>query len=229
LAAFLAVAGLVLAWVITHKKTGKYTLPMAGLFYAGLLTTLSRSIWYGLLPGAWLALRGTSRRIQVLVLIMIAIGLAWTSYARWDPPRPEKVTPYTSASSRLVYWSHALRACLEHPFFGVGLKNYHFSFLAARGQKALKDLKVVEAKPHGLFFGLAAETGIVGLAIFGLIYLWPLIRLLVRRNSSDFLVLGLMVCLLLHASIHNYLYQYLLWSGLGLSVGKAFSQDGGEW
>lgn len=225
MAAVFSLALLVMLW----QKSGQLGFGrqsfLVGLYYLGLLFTLGRSVWFGLLVGVWPVFKGRSLRLKAVAVILVLIGIFWTSLARWDMPRPEKISPYTSTTSRLVYWREALRMSLENPLFGVGLKNYHYHFVANLGARPLKDLKVLKAEPHGLFWGLAAETGLVGLGLFVVLAGWPLWRNLRKLDDWNRLSLSLGLFVLVHGAAHNYLYQELLWTVIGFCAGAAWVND----
>ena len=221
LAVVLGLAALTLAWLIV--RDGRQARLNAGLalYYGGLLVTLSRSIWFGLIVGGLIMARRAGWVFLAVVLGASLLGLGWSSYARQDPPRPGK-TPYTSASSRWVYWGAAWDMAQDSPLFGVGLNQYHCRFLAMRGQEVLDDLRMEKAKPHGLFIGLGAETGLVGLGLFALMMLWPFWRLLHQKRSLARLAAALLAATAANAFFHNYLNQDLLWAVMGLCAGMGF-------
>ncbi|MBW2619366.1 MAG: O-antigen ligase family protein, partial [Deltaproteobacteria bacterium] len=201
LAVVLALATLGLAWLIA-RGGGQVRLSAGlALYYCGLLVTLSRSIWFGLIVGGLIVFRRAGWVFMAVVLGASLLGLGWSSYARQDPPRPGK-TPYTSASSRWVYWEAAWDMAQDSPLFGVGLNQYHRRFLAMRGQEVLDDLRMKKAKPHGLFIGLGAETGLVGLGLFALMMLWPFWRLVRQRGSLARLAAGLLAATAVNAFFH---------------------------
>jgi len=228
LAAALSVAGLGLAWLKAHGDLDRRQSWLMVLLYLGFLATLSRSPWLGVLLAAPLALWGTSRRWQAVVLVAALLGLIWTTYARWDAPRPGKKTPYTSVTTRWVYWEQALAMVRERPLLGVGLKNYHPHFVERLGQESLRPLKVTRAEPHGFFIGLAAEGGLVGLVLFLGLAAWPWWLCLKRGDPLGLLAAGILVCVLVNAAFHNYIYQDLLWIALGLAAGRAFCGPAAE-
>jgi O-antigen ligase len=95
-----------------------------------------------------------------------------------------------SAESRPVLWRLAIRMWADHPVIGVGLGN--FPLVIDSYASTASDLVTSEAMaelifkrgrlPHGLYTGMLAEIGPIGLALF-LMLVWR--NVVCRLNSSN--------------------------------------------
>jgi O-antigen ligase len=135
---------------------------LVALLALPLLFSLSRSSWLAALSAALALLLLTRRRARLLAALVLG-ALAIVAL------RPDAVTErveYTftehrdsvhlggvpldaSASARVTSWRQALRDAAEHPLLGYGITGYHF----------------LDAQ----YFRILAETGILGLLVFGLL------------------------------------------------------------
>jgi O-antigen ligase len=88
-------------------------------------------------------------------------------------------------ANRFAYWSAAYQYWLSAPLFGHGLSSFSVLFHGGR--------EVDGTHPHNIILQIAAETGVVGLALFGL-FAWAALRNApYRRLRRD----PLLVCALL--------------------------------
>jgi O-antigen ligase len=146
-----------------------------GLCLVGLVLTFSRETWLVgfcglvLVSAYWLRSRVNPAFglvivvvVSVVVVLSGVIGLVSTFY------NPDEVYGF----ERIYYYATALQMFATHPLLGVGAGNYQFFDRSYEGQEA-------GGIAHNQFLTLAAETGLVGLALF----LWLLLRLLkIRRH-----------------------------------------------
>lgn len=118
-----------------------------------------------------------------------------------------------STTGRNSLWSAAWQLFLAHPFLGAGTGG--FSTIS------------VEAYPHNLLLETAAELGVVGLGLLGLVLVSGMIAL-VRNVSSSHdraragLVLALFVAALVNALLSGDITaNAAVWLALGLGLGLA--------
>ncbi len=137
-----------------------------------ILATQSRGAFLGLSIGCLGFLLTTRYRVRALVVIafVVIVSLPWAL----QPSRSE-VRQDSSVEARLVLWKIALLMWKDHFIAGVGLNN--FSPLRRNYQSKFEDvIQSVETKeivfdseeryPHGLYTGMLAETGTVGMVLF---------------------------------------------------------------
>lgn len=170
--AFCAAGVAGIATIFTYSRGG--ALALAGVV---LLSVLGRGISFrkaslGVLPLlaiAWIALPDDfAQRLTTLSQLL--------------PGAEEVLRPDSSFGERKLFTAAAWRMFEDYPLIGIGVGNYGFHFLefAARvGSDARLYVTPTEGYyPHSLYLEVAAETGVVGLLVFGLalaasfIYLW---------------------------------------------------------
>ena len=151
---------------------------------AAILLTYSRGAAVALMVvlGLTVSVRGVSRR-ELLVggaLITLTLVLApsgfrerLTTLEQVLPGRSEVTDPDSSIAKRRLVTLAAWNMFLDHPYGGVGAGNYAVRFdpYGARVGSAapIYDDPGEAQYPHNLYLEIAAETGAVGLVLFGLI------------------------------------------------------------
>jgi putative inorganic carbon (HCO3(-)) transporter len=143
-------------------------LAMLGLVLAATLFSFSRGALVGLAAGAvWQA--ATSRRhIPVLLIGATAGALAALVLARTDPATVEQSyelkqnVAAANVQSRLDTWRGATTLALENPI-GVGPGNFETRYFEALGRPSSTTETLVV---HNAYLDVAAELGIVALALF---------------------------------------------------------------
>ena len=88
----------------------------------------------------------------------------------------------TSTQQRLRYYKHAVNQILKHPFVGVGYGNWKVASIEY-DKKNITGY-TVPYHTHNDFLEIGAELGIIGLATYMLIFLFPLINILKRMKKS---------------------------------------------
>ena len=155
----------------------------SGTIVAGLLLTLSRSSWIGLIVGVLVITSFRRRRLWILF-----IALAIVFYAGLLPENMPFVSHLESglqardqaAAMRLGEYKDALRLITGYPWFGVGF-----------GQAPSADLYVGVSS---IYLLMAEEMGLVGTAVFLLIMgvlLLDAIRRLPRIQDARWQVIAL--------------------------------------
>lgn len=177
--------------------------------------TDSRGGALGLGIGMLMCVVHLKQRVKALTTILVMAALLVPLVPAYYSDRiasifGEKEERDESASSRPVLWEIALRIWSDHPIAGVGLEN----FSPVKESYADKVSDIVPSSemhalifgrpryPHGLYPGMMAETGIVGL----LLYLILLLRNMLCRFPN--------VCL--KTDSHYLLYQQARGAQAGL-------------
>lgn len=187
-----------------------------GVLGVGLAATESRG---GFLAagvtclGALIVFRGRRAQLLAFVLVLVASAALWFAISPGSWQRVSSVSD--GGSGRTDIWQVALRVAEAHPIAGAGLAQFpvvssHYldrpgSF--GRGDLLVGDRIVV----HNLYLQLWAETGVIGLLLFGTVAIasiaaaWQAARTFERRGDTELSALanaaGLAVAGALTASI----------------------------
>ena len=197
--------GLFTAWSERGMGARLLAFACAGLAAAAAVLTYSRG--GALALAAVLALSFLSRRIDVrqtsaaaaatvlLLLLFVPADFArrLTTLEQVFPgAETEVLHPDSSFQKRRLLVGAAWRMFLDHPVLGVGAGNYtvHFDEYAGEVGSAAREYEdPAEAHyPHNLYLEIAAETGLVGLAVFAAAVAAALVSL--RRARASFLAAG---------------------------------------
>ncbi|MFN8373169.1 MAG: O-antigen ligase family protein [Anaerolineae bacterium] len=124
----------------------------------------------------------------------------------------------------------ATQMFMDYPLFGIGYSNYERNYQRYSQVLGLDD-RSEERQAHSLYLEAAAETGVVGVFAFTLMYLftfrsvWISRKQLIQIGRSDLLpwltglALGLVAYLLTSIFLHDDYVRYLrLMIGMNLSV-----------
>lgn len=183
--AFCAAGIAAAATVFTYSRGGALA-----LFAVLLLSVLAHGIRLRTLAIA---------AVPVLALVWIALpdefAQRLTTLTQLLPGSDDVLHPDSSFNERRLFTAAAWRMFEDAPLLGTGAGNYGFHFLQYAEQVGSEArLYVTPAEgyyPHSLYLEVAAETGVVGLAVFGLAlatcfgYLWHArIRLLAAGDRS---------------------------------------------
>lgn len=206
------------------------TLIMAGvcaaLMLAALVMSWSRGAWLGFgaaAVGMVVALvvksgRGTVLGVVLVALVayaMLAGGLAhlppsliqrfsdFIPYLGVSDVRGAEVTDANFAVlERLAHWQAAWQMWTDHPWLGVGIGNYEPVY----SRYALPQWLLPLGHAHNYYLNIAAETGILGLGAYLLLWGVALFQVwrAVRRGSGWELGVALGVLgVVIHLSVHN--------------------------
>jgi O-antigen ligase len=221
---FLVVAILMLVVVAVFapsRRLAVVALLAIAVTWTGLVFAFSQSSFGALIAGLlavatvlWGA-RGLVP-LGVAVVVLVAIGFAAPSVRseiRKDFDRA------TSGRSQLV--ENGARIAAAHPVAGVGLGGFERSYAARTG---LKGDEPKQAASHTTAVTVAAETGIVGLALLGWLLAVPLATGF-RRASASFagrasLIVALVVLAIgVHSLFYNAFFEDpMTWGALGLGA-----------
>ncbi|HVS14498.1 MAG TPA: O-antigen ligase family protein [Thermoanaerobaculia bacterium] len=231
---------LALAWKASTLRGRATGYAAAALLAAGTVLTYSRggALTLVVVLGLFVLVRRPRRR-ELLVgaalagVLFVALPSGFTrrliTLEQVLPGGDEALHPDSSFEKRLLVTRTAWRMFLDHPLRGVGAGNYavHFDTYAALvGSEAQEyDDQAAPNYPHSLYLEIAAETGVVGLALFAAVLLAALAGLLGARRrlvatgdaASAALASGLSIALVgylvsslfLHGHFQRYLWLLL--------------------
>jgi putative inorganic carbon (HCO3(-)) transporter len=229
---FLVVAILVALTLLLFGRWRRWDWPLAiaiASCWAGLLFSFSQSSFAALVAGVVLAavLAWRWRAVAAVALVaavMIPVGFA--------APQFENVRDSLTASStrelnratrgRTKLVSNGLRIAADHPLAGVGVGGFE----GAYRERVEVSARVDEPASHTTPVTVAAETGVVGLALFAWLVGTALVVALRRTRAAppSVRVAGLAVGLGLFAVfVHSLFYSAFLedpmtWGFLGLTA-----------
>jgi O-antigen ligase len=224
---FLALVMLGLAGILLWGRAQKRVLlAAAGLavLWAGLLLTLSQSSFAALLTGLvvlaalrWAPWRTLAAAGAVVVLAAVLV-LAFPSALRLDLSSSDSIDKATSGRSALMRGGVELAA--ERPVRGWGSGSFSREY--RRSERSSGEQAV--AASHTIPITVAAEQGIVGLAVYLALLAAALARLLRGAGrAAARAVVGAGFCALV---VHTWLYAAFLedpvtWTLLGIGVALA--------
>jgi putative inorganic carbon (HCO3(-)) transporter len=207
---------------------------------AGILLSLSRGAWIGVLLGLAAMLAAWSPAVRrwlipsaaglVVLLLLTASNLlpaGWSdrlvavveNFGIFDVRTVEVTAENLAVVERMAHWQAGWYMLLDHPLLGVGAGNYP----AAYEMYSLPGWREPLGHAHNYYLNMAAETGLPGaaalLVLMGVIYR-TILRGLKRRPSGSFaraLLVGLLGSLVV-LTVHN-LFDNLLVHGMPVQVG----------
>jgi O-antigen ligase len=191
--AMLLTVSLVVCFVLSEhtRHIGLRTLLRFGflpLFAIALALTLSRG-GYVCLVAASLMLSyrlARTRRIWPVIVLLLTIVLVSPFLPEAFFLRVESIFPAVSEQGetfgeRVNAWEHGIKMVKAHPFTGVGLGNFGtMLFDFSRGKELQRQIA-----PHSSYVGMAAETGLVGFALY-----FALVGVAIRSATHAFYVAG---------------------------------------
>ncbi len=235
-----------LAWALLY--TG-----LAGVIGAGLLASWSRGGWLGAAAGVGLVVLARSRRMLMAGLAFLVALLLWGAMGGLSPamlPAPiterlvdvpaylgvgiEQIVaqPVTdenfSVIERLAHWLAAERMWETAPWLGVGPGNYAAVYPEVR----LPLWEDALGHAHNIYLNVLAETGLIGLAAY--LLMWTgIVGWLWQRTRQERLgsweqallvgVLGVVAHLTVHQLFDNLYVQGIqlhaaLWLGAAVAI-----------
>lgn len=137
------------------------------------------------------AARNRSKRVALLagfaLVTGLTLGVIFISFLS-----PERVTSFYNVYGRLATWTAAVKITAENPLTGVGLNNYR-DYIDKKYETedqledAIGEIRAARS-PHSNILWVAAELGVVGLALYlaanALIFLFGY-RMLRRSRSTQ--------------------------------------------
>jgi O-antigen ligase len=196
------------------------------IMIGGVFTTVSRA---ALLAVLYIISAIFIKNIKKISTIFIAFILIYffTNYALdWFKQRQTistsvsgKTSLDTSSSSRLMFWTNAIKLWARHPVFGVGMDNY------AQACRSELNIKGQRHGVHNTWLQVLAENGSIAFIFLIKIMMLcfkDLARLAKNEDSmfnefANYLKVGL-IALLICASFIGFISYYFLWIYLSLPV-----------
>jgi O-antigen ligase len=243
-----AAIGLVLAGHVSDWRRRTTALVCAGLATGGIVLSYSRGALLAVGLVAFLA--ALANRIPMRRLVPAALLGALLLFAlqpagltrrmatirEFLPGQEEAIDPDSSFGERKLLMTVAWIMFADRPIIGVGAGNYttHFDAYADETGSAFRQWEGVGARryPHNLYLEIAAETGVIGLLLFGagIVACFALLRrarLAHTERGDRFLVgvaRGIEVALVGHLVTSLFLhgaYPRHLWLLFGLAAAVA--------
>ncbi len=211
----------------TWTLVGLWFYPIsASIMGLGLLASWSRGGWLGMAAGISVVIALRSRRAALLSGILLFLLLAaivlgsigafppalaqrfqglqdWSLFLRPVELRAIRVTEANFALvERMAHWWAAYAMWKDHPFLGVGIGNYPIAYEAYR----MPGWKAPLGHAHNIVLHVMAETGLIGLAGYLILWAWVFIlgfrSLKTRQGRERALLVGALGSLT-HLTVHN--------------------------
>lgn len=143
-----------------------------------LLLTFSRSAWIGLILAFMVAVGVYIKHINLRIALVMVTGafivatILFTSVTDFKKTIADVIgerfaslqtTESFSFHERIEFIERSINLARYHPLLGVGLNNFMTS-----QQEELHVINLTDQPVHSIYFLLLAETGLVGLMLFGL-------------------------------------------------------------
>ncbi len=220
-----------------------FYLVSSGFILIGIGMSWSRGAWIGL--GAALAVtafavpRNTRWGLLFVGSAVSLLGVLWFTGAlprsvverletstqeffAFEDVRGIDITPENYAvAERLAHWQAALNMATAHPLLGVGLGNYEVVYPEYR----LVNWPEPLGHAHNYYLNILAEAGIIGLLVYGKVWVGIIALSWRGRRHPDilsrFVIIGLLgtwVYLAVHSFFDN-LYVNNLFLHMGLMLG----------
>ncbi|MBC6935719.1 MAG: O-antigen ligase domain-containing protein [Chloroflexi bacterium] len=178
-----------------------------GLLIAFLVFGLLAALWFaGILPSS----------------IIERISSSTQEFFAFEDMRGVDITPENYAVvERLAHWQAALNMAAASPWLGVGFGGYEAAYLEYRLLNWLEPL----GHAHNYYLNILAETGIIGLLVYGkvwLIIMWANWRARRHPDTHARLVLIGLLGAWIYLAVHNFfdnLYVNNMFLHLGLMLG----------
>jgi O-antigen ligase len=172
----------VVAWTTRRRDIWLLAAALAVL-WAALVLTFSQSSFAALLAGLAVvaALRWSLRLVAIIAAVVIAVGAVGGAVAlvvRGDVPSPKEVNRATVGRSKLV--SGGLELWTDRPIQGFGSGSFQDEYKRKRN---LDRPNAVTAS-HTTPITVAAEQGLIGLALYAVLIVVALTTLLARATGS---------------------------------------------
>ena len=177
----IAVAAVV-AWTSNRRDIALLGIALA-VMWAALVLTFSQSSFAALLAGLAVvaALRWSVRPVAIIAAAALALGAVGGAIAlavRGDVPSPREINRATVGRSKLV--EGGLELWAERPLHGYGSGSFQEEY---RRKRDLSRPNAVTAS-HTTPITIAAEQGLIGLALYAVLILVALRALLARARGS---------------------------------------------
>jgi putative inorganic carbon (HCO3(-)) transporter len=196
---------------------------LTALMLAGLYVSFSRGAWLGAAAAALAMVAVLPRRIWLgVTLVVLGLAIGWALAVNGLLPesltaRLAQVGDFTTVTDvtgidvtgdnfaiveRLAHWQAAEGMARDYPWLGVGVGNYETAYPTY----SLLNWPLALGHAHMIYLNVLAETGLVGLAAYGILWLAVIGLTLVTIGRTDGLARGLALGLLgawIHLSAHQ--------------------------
>jgi O-antigen ligase len=223
---FLVVAMLAVLVVALFTRSLRIVLAGAAaiaVMWVGLLFSFSQSSFVALAVGVLVA-AGFAWRRRAWPLVALAAGVfviavVGSPNVRHAIVHGGKLNRVTSGRSKLV--SNGLKLAVHHPVIGVGVGGFKHAYAK---QQHLRSKEPKAAASHDTPITVAAETGLLGLALLAWLFVAGIL-LAFRRVATDLagqaaLVFGLvLVAIGVHSLFYNAFFEDpMVWGALALAA-----------
>jgi putative inorganic carbon (hco3(-)) transporter len=225
-------------WVVLAVPSGLAML-------LALVMSWSRGAWlgcaagFGIMAAASLVRRGRVAILAVASALLVGYSLLSGGVSGLSPDMTQRFldfAPYlevrdvrgveiTDANfavlERMAHWQAAVGMWTDHPFLGVGIGNYE----SAYPRYALPLWSLPLGHAHNYYLNIAAEAGILGLAVYLLLWILAFHKawLAVRHSAGWEMGLALgVLAVLVHLSVHNLfdnLYVHAMYLHVAILLG----------
>ena len=201
----IAVAAVV-AWTSNRRDIALLGIALA-VMWAALVLTFSQSSFAALLAGLAVvaALRWSLRPVAIIAAAALALGAVGGAIAlavRGDVPSPREINRATVGRSKLV--EGGLELWAERPLHGYGSGSFQEEY---RRKRDLSRPNAVTAS-HTTPITIAAEQGLIGLALYAVLVFVALRALLARARAS--LPRGVIAAAFVALVVHTLFYAAFL-------------------
>ena len=230
-------------WPSAQRARRRWLLLAAGcggLMLAALVMTWSRGAWLGLAAAVGTMIltvvvrRGRAALWVTVLAMLVSYGLLAGGAARVPPSIVERfsdLVPFAGVTDvrgvevtdanfavveRMAHWQAALAMWTDHPWLGVGIGNYEVAY----GEYALPLWSDPLGHAHNYYLNIAAESGVLGLAAY--LLLWGTALAVAWRATASSagwawgIALGILGALV-HLAVHN-LFDNLFVHGMYLHI-----------
>jgi O-antigen ligase len=217
--AIVVCVGLVL-WRLPLDRSSLLATGAIFLIWVGLVFSFSQSSFAALIAALLVAAALTWRRPAVIAIavgavLVVVVGLA-TPQLRHHVFHGSGVSLNTASSGRFKLVTNGARIAIAHPVVGVGVGSFKHAY-AKRLHLAGAEPK--SAASHDTPVTVAAETGVVGLALFAWLLVVAFLATLARPSAPSRIVGLVLVAVTVHSLFYNALFEDpITWGAFGLAA-----------
>ncbi len=157
------------------------------MFLPNIFLSQSRSGWIGTALGVtvtcWMIAWKRSRRLFWCALVVLPLGVVALAVGLYvaSPMVKTRVDQARAGDIRQRIWPDTLKVVAARPLLGHGPGTYRWTFF----QYKSTDFQLWVNYAHNEYLQILAEYGVAGLAIFALLAIYWLVRLLLAFHRSD--------------------------------------------
>ena len=220
---FLVCAIVVCLGVVLWRRLDRAALFATGaiaLIWFGLVFSFSQSSFAALIAAVLVAAALTWRRPAVIAIavgavLALAIGLA-TPQLRHHVFHGSSASLDSASSGRFKLVTNGARIAVAHPVVGVGVGSFKRAYA---DRLHLRGLEPKSAASHDTPVTVAAETGVVGLALFTWLLVVAFLSTLARPSAPSRIVGLVLVAVTVHSLFYNALFEDpITWGAFGLAA-----------